>query len=76
MALRHFLGVWKGFKLKQGEPTMLLGRWARKTVAEQLRADVHDPGYDQMHWSVFPPGPERQKAIKRHYENLERGKNC
>ena len=51
---------------------VLLGRWARKNAAGQLRADVCDPGYDEMHWSVFPPGHARQEAIRKHYEFLEK----
>lgn len=47
-----------------------LGRWARKTAALQLKADVHDPGYDQMHWSVSP-GKARQAAIDQHYKRLD-----
>ena len=56
----------------KSQPAVLLGRWARKTVAQQLNADVHDPGYDQMHWSVFPPGQARQEAIRKHYEALDK----
>ena len=48
-----------------------LGRWARKTGAMQLQSDVYDPGYDQMHWSVFPPGKEREEAIKQHNLKLD-----
>ena len=56
----------------KSEPALLLGRWARKGVRDQLKADVHDPGYDQMHWSVFPPGQARQEAIRKHYETIDK----
>lgn len=57
-------------RLFKPRPTIILGRWATKTVAQQLDADVNDPGYDQMHWSACPPGQARQAAI-RHYQVIE-----
>ena len=57
---------------RQGVRVLKLGRWARKKPDQQLTADVHDPGYEQMHWARLPPGKARQDAIAEHYRRIER----